>query len=93
MTISREQVQQWMNDETTCFIRNKLAEKAKEVSNLNYTLADNIASGNSDYSLEQIGLDSVIRMSTVQGIEAFTDANNLWSLLDFPDEEVNHEEL
>lgn len=75
--ISKEQFQQWSNDETTCYIRNLLVKEAQKHTNLTDSPAEKAVYGSLVYSLEDMGLHSAMSMATVRGIELFTDTDTL----------------
>ena len=74
---TKAQFEQWVNDETTCYIRNLLATQAQNEATLNYSLSDQMVNQEGEYSLERLGLDAAVKMSVVKGICYFTDTDVL----------------
>lgn len=75
--ITAAEFAQWANDPVTCYVRNKLIEQRNEYANLDETLAEQ-AVYSKDADLQQLGLDSALRMATIRGIELFTDTDSMF---------------
>jgi hypothetical protein len=84
---TKTQFEQWVNDSTTCYIRNLLAEQAQNEASLNFSLSDQMVNDEGEYSLERLGLDAAVKMAVVKGICYFTDTNSLRDALDFEEGE------
>ena len=76
--------QDWISSPIGCKVRNYLVQQYNEYTNLDETLAEQVANLGDMESLEKLGLDSAIRMATARGIGLFTDTNALSSEL-FPE--------
>ena len=78
MSISKEEFAQWVNDPTTCYIRNKLIEQRDQYVCLDDSPAEDIVNVHKpNMTMEDVGLACAIRMAVAKGVELFTNTNEL----------------
>lgn len=79
-----EDFTQWANSPVTIFVRNHLLKEREEMNHLDGSaMMQKTVYSNNLTGLEQLGLESAMRLSVVKGLEAFTDFDELSNQL-FP---------